>query len=72
MYYSILRYFNDKLDLSSLLNEIIDYSEKHNKNLNIEKIKDFLVKYYNIKHNTGLTRQKQSDLSNKLLRYIQK
>lgn len=72
MYYSILRYFNDRLELSSLLNEIIDYSEKHNKNLNIEKIKNILVKYYNIKHNTGLTRQKQSDLSNKLLRYIQK
>ena len=72
MYYSILRYFNDRLDLSSLLNEIIDYSEKYNKNLNIEKVKDFLVKYYNIKHNTGLTKQKQSDLSNKLLRYIQK
>lgn len=64
MYYSILRYFNDKLDLSSLLNEIIDYSEKYNKNLNIEKIKNILVKYYNIKHNTGLTRQKQSDISN--------
>lgn len=70
MYYSILRYFNDRLDLSSLLNEIIDYSEKYNKNLNIEKIKSFLVKYYNIKHNTGLTRQKQSDLSNRLLNYI--
>lgn len=64
MYYSILRYFNDRLELSSLLNEIIDYSEKHNKNLNIEKIKNILVKYYNIKHNTGLTRQKQSDISN--------
>lgn len=72
MYYEILKYFNDRIDLSSLLNQIIDYSEKYNKNLNIEKIKSFLIKYYNIKHNTGLTRQKQSDLSNKLLRYIQK
>lgn len=72
MYYSILRYFHDRLDLTSLLNEIIDYSEKHNKNLNIEKIKDILTRYYNKIHNEKVTKQKQNDISNKILRYIHK
>ena len=72
MYYSILRYFHDRLDLTSLLNEIIDYSEKHNKNLNIEKIKDILTRYYNKIHNEKVTKQKQYDISNKILRYIHK
>lgn len=70
MYYQILKYFNDQLDLSNLMDQIIDLKESKNESIDPDKIKNILASYYMKIHSQNLSKQKKSDLSNRILKMI--
>lgn len=70
MYYEILKYFNDYQNLSSLIDKIIDYNEKYNKNLNIDKIEDLLIKFYLKNKDKHYKKQELSNISNYICKKI--
>ena len=70
MFSMIIWYIYDKTTLSYVLDYLIDYKEKNNKQFNIDKVKNYLINLYMKKQNNELTRQKINDKINKLLYYI--
>ena len=70
MFSMIIWYIYDKNTLSYVLDYLIDYKEKNNKQFNIDKVKNYLINLYMKKQNNELTKQKINDKINKLLYYI--
>jgi DNA polymerase II large subunit len=70
MFSMIIWYIYDKNTLSYVLDYLIDYKEKNNKQFNIDKVKNYLINLYMKKQNNELTKQKINDKINKLLYYV--
>ena len=70
MFSMIIWYIYDKTTLSYVLDYLIDYKEKNNKQFNIDKVKNYLINLYMKKQNNELTKQKINDKINKLLYYV--